>query len=562
LSEPGSKRRRASLRRRAADRPRSELRHGRRRLASVVGLALLAAGCGSAAGGRAAVVPSSRTFIDLVTQLPADLDESGTPGPATQILQSWSSELVRPSPARPGPDAVLPPADSVVPYLAVSWHAGPHGDYTFQLRRGVRGPTGDPFTAADVSWSIARDLATSPVAPFLFSLANLDTRDPVTILGRYAVRINVTAPSPFLLGVLTWFDEGIFDRNLYLAHATASDPWAERWGSTHSATFGAYYVSDFLASRRLVLLANPYSWVRPYYRKVEIKEMSSGGHRLNALLSGSADHTSALDWTSYTQAVEFASASHVSASILQVGPTIESWLLDVSHGPLASVLVRRALSLALERTDLSGRIWAGHAVPDVLSVPAVYGQPQPAGYGVAEARRLLRAAGYAHGFELHVYVGAELGNGDEAKELALLTTQLAQVGITLDATVVYDDDQLLALAEAHKLVSTIEDIAPPLTGAAFLLISGEDASIDPVSPAAADGYRNRELDALLARIRTTPAGPASQRLAARAEQIVNADVPEVNLFELPVQNVTRSDITGYAAYAEPVTYYENLHPSR
>jgi hypothetical protein len=34
----------------------------------------------------------------------------------------------------------------------------------------------------------------------------------------------------------------------------------------------------------------------------------------------------------------------------------------------------------------------------------------------------------------------------------------------------------------------------------------------------------------------------------------------VNLVAIPVQNVTRSNVTGYAAYTQPVTYYENLHP--
>jgi peptide/nickel transport system substrate-binding protein len=523
---------------------------------------LLAGGCVSAGSARGAAVPSSRTFVDLVPQLPADLDESGTPGPATQILQSWSSELVRPSPARPGPRAVLPPANSVVPYLATSWTVGRRGDYTFQLRRGVRGPTGDPFSSADVSWSIERDLATSPVAPFLFSLANLDTRNPVTVLGRYSVRINVTAPSPFLLGVLAWFTGGIYDRNLYLAHATPTDPWAERWGAVHSATFGAYYVSVFTANRRLVLLANPNSWVRPYYRKVEIEQVSNGGHRLAALLDGSADHTSGLNWGDYTQAREFASASHVSVGILQVGPTVESWLLDVATGPFANPLVRRALSLAIERSDLSGRIWAGHATPDVLALPPIYGRAQPAGYDESQARRLLSAAGYRHGLTLRVFVSADLADGDEARELALLGTQLAQVGIVLVPTVVYDEDQLLALQQAHRLSSTIEDLTPALGGSAFALIEHYDPRIDPASPAAADGYDNSALDALLARVQTMPGGAASQRLIARAERIADADLPMVNLFELPVQNVTRTGITGYSAYAQPVTYYEYLHPSR
>jgi peptide/nickel transport system substrate-binding protein len=507
-------------------------------------------------------VPASRTFIDAMPQLPVDLDASGTPGSATDLLQSWSSELVRPAGVRPGPTVTLPPADAVVPYLATSWRADRRGDYTFELRHGVRGATGDPFTAADVAWSIARDLASSPAAPFLFSLANLNMRDPVTILGPYSVRINVTAPSPFLLGVLAWYQEGIYDRKLYLAHATATDPWAERWGSAHSATFGAYYVSQFLTSRRIVLLANPHSWVRPYYRKVEIKQMPDGGHRLSAVLAGSADHTTGLDWMNYTQAQLFASASHVSASILQAGPTVESWFLNVTRGPLANVLVRRALSLAVERSDLSGRIYSGHAQPEVLALPSADGQAQPAGYDLAGARRLLAAAGYSRGLRLHVYVSAELAAGDEAKELALLTTDLAQAGVTLYPTVVYDDDQLLALHQAHQLESTIEDVSPVLGGAAYLLITDDGATIDPVSPAAADGYRDGTLEALLARIQTTPSGPAAQALIRNAERIVNAAVPAINLIELPVQNVTRSDITGYAAYAQPVTYYENLHPAR
>jgi len=501
------------------------------RLAGGICVALLLAGCGSSASGQSASVPRSRTFIDLVPALPSDLDESGTPGTATELLQSWSSELVRPSAAPPGANTVLPGADSVVPYLATSWHESPGGDYTFELRRGVRGSTGDPFTA-------------------------------VTVLGRYAVRINVSAPSPFLLGVLAWYDEGIYDRRLYLAHATASDPWAEHWGATHSATFGAYYVSLFLASRRLVLLANPHSWVHPYYRKVEIKEISSAGHRVAALLRGSADHTSAIDWKDYTDVALYGAASHVSASILQTGPTVESWLLNVARGPLANVLVRRALNLAVERSDLSGAIYYGYATPDVLAVPSDYGQAQPAGYDLAEARRLLAAAGYGKGFKLRVYVDAEIASGDEEKELALLTNQLSEVDVTLEPVVVYNEDQLLAIAQAHRLDSTIEDIAPALGGAGFTLIEDDDPSIDGTSPAAVDGYRNATLEALLARLRTTPVGATSKRILARAEQIVDADVPAVNFFELPVENLTRSDITGYGAYAEPVTYYEYLHPAR
>ncbi|MGH2849810.1 MAG: hypothetical protein ACRDLP_04265, partial [Solirubrobacteraceae bacterium] len=88
-----------------------------RRAAGVV-LAALAALIIAACGGGTHVATSvdSHTFVDLVDALPANLDETGTPDDASaQILPSWMSELVRPASVAPGPSAVLPPDDAVVP---------------------------------------------------------------------------------------------------------------------------------------------------------------------------------------------------------------------------------------------------------------------------------------------------------------------------------------------------------------------------------------------------------------------------------------------------------------
>ncbi len=530
---------------------------------ALLALLVTAAGSSSAAGRSPASTPAStHTYVDLVPALPANLDESATPDAAqSAIVASWSSELVRPRGAPPGPHATLPAADDVVPYLATSWTAGPHGDYTFHLRRGVRSPSGDPFTATDVRWSIRRALAVSPVAPFLLSLANVDPRNPVTILGPFTVRVNVTAPSPFLLAALSWFDEGIYDRNAYLAHASGDDPWAVHWGETHSVTFGAYALSRFTASRAIVLRANPGSWVHPYYTTVEIKQMSSSGDRLRHLLDGSADHTSGLDWSDFGSAGQYAPVDHLSVGILQDGPTVESWLLNLRGSPLSRRDVREALNLAINRSELSGAVYAGYAAPDVLAVPAIDGQPQPSAFDPARARALLARAGYPHGLTLQVDLPTDVGDGSESFEIHVLTEQLAQVGITLVPMVLSNEDQLLELEQTHQLQSTIEDISPILGGAAFLLIQDDDGALDPVSPAADDGYASPQLAALLARVRSAPASPASTRLIARAAGLIESDLPMINLLALPVENISRAGIAGYAAYTVPVTYYELLHPS-
>ncbi len=537
-----------------------------RGVAAVVILVVLAGAWGASAfgaGGRAKPsLAKIHTFIDLVADLPSDLDATGIPETAQIELEpSWSSELVRPAPATPGPNATLPSADAVVPYLATSWQRSPDGDYTFQLRHGVRGPTGDLFTAADVQWSFERALAASPVAPFLLSLANVDTRDPVTILSAFSVRINATAPSPLLLGVLADFDVGIYDRDVYLEHASSGDPWAEQWGVSHSATFGAYFVSKFLPGKRLVLSANPGSWVHPYYTTVDIDQVPDSGTRLADLLDGTADHTTDLQWNDFATAVQDAHGDHLSATILESGPLVESWLLNVAGGPLAKPLVRRALNLAVNRAELNQAIYAGYAAHDALTIPAIYGRSQPVDYDPALARRLFAKAGYPNGLTLHLDVGTDIGDGNGSYEVELLTAQLAQVNVRLLTARLSNPDQMLALEQTHQVPSTIEDIQPLVSGAAFLLLEDDAATLDAASPAAVDGYHDPALAALLTQLRSTPAGPAAQSLVARAAKIVDQDMPVVNLLATPVQNVTRADITGYAAYAVPVTYYEFLHPT-
>lgn len=344
---------------------------------AALGTASVLAGCGgSASSPSAGTALAAHTFVDLVGELPTNLDETGTPDPASAtIVPSWSSELVRPAPAKPGPGAVLPADDAVVPYLATSWQRSPDGSYTFELRRGVRGDSGDLFTATDVRWSLERAVAQSPVAPFLFALAHIDTHDPVTILNPHLVRVNVTSPSPFTLSVLASYDAGIYDSALYRSHATAQDRWAQEWGSTHSASYAAYWVAAFVPRREIVLEANPGFWRHPYYTTVVIRENTSPAARLAAVLAGTATHTSGLDWGDFASGVGEAHADGASATILQTGPAVVGWHLNTASGPLANPQVREAISLGINRDELADSLDKGYAVPSALTIPAASERP-------------------------------------------------------------------------------------------------------------------------------------------------------------------------------------------
>jgi len=530
-------------------------------------LASVAAGCGSgaqASNPTASPQIGAHTFVDLVPGLPSNLDDTGTPDTSSDLLlPSWSGELVRPAGATPGDHAVLAPDDAVVPYLATSWTSEPDGDYVFQLRRGVRGPTGDPFTAQDVRWSLERAIARDPEAPFLYSLAHIDLTDPVTILSTYSVRINVSAPSPFVLSVLAYDDATIYDRSLYLANATPQDPWALAWGATHGASFSAYYVSDYLPRRQIVLAANPGFWRTPWYTQVVIKADSSSGGREEAVLDGTATHTSALDWRDYADAASAAPADGAQASILENGPSVVAWELNVSSGPLAKASVRQAIQLGLERSFIAGALDEGFDEPDSMAVPAAFGQAQSDQFDPEQSRTLLASAGYklVPGITIDVYTDPTVAGGDVGELLNRIFNQMQQIGITLHTVYVDDPDQLLALEAAHRVESTIETITPLLGGAGMLLEQDDNASFDPVSPAALEAENDSSLESTLQQLRSTPPGSAADALIQQAATAADTDLSTIDLVTIPVQNLTRANVVGYRAYTEPVTYYEYLHPA-
>ena len=530
--------------------------------------ALITAGVAACGAGRhttpttATVTVTPRTFVDLVGELPGNLDETATPDAAsTELLPNWSGELVRPASAAPGPDAVLPPDGAVVPYLATSWTVAADGDATFELRHHVFGPTGDPFTAADVRWSLEREIARSPVAPFLLRLAHVNLTDPVTILSPHSVRINVSGPSPFLLSVLASDDATIYDRKVYLAHATRSDPWAQVWGADNSASYCAYYVARFIPGSELLLAANPGFWGHPYYTRVLIKQVPDSGDRVHEVLTGEATHTSNLDWADFAVAANQGPATGVAATILQNGPGVLAWHLNVTRGPLANPLVRQAINIGIDRSELVREsLDDGNAAPAVLTIPAAFGATQPNISDPVQARSLMRAAGYPHAITIDVATNDSVAGNQIYNLLATLRAQLVQIDIILHTVVVDNTDQLLTLEAHHEVESSMETISPLLGGAAFLVEQDANNTLDPVSTAAQEGYRNPALQTVLDQLDTTPAGSAASALAQQAATTLDTALPTINLTYVPVQNVTRADVTGYRAYTQPVTYYEHLHP--
>lgn len=333
----------------------------------------------------------------------------------------------------------------------------------------------------------------------------------------------------------------------------------EAWGSRHSASFGPYWVAWFWQQHEIELDANPGFWRRPYYARVIIRQVSSPAARVAEVMAGAATHTSDLPWGDFGTAVNSPTAAGVRASILQTGPAVIAWHFNLAGGPLAKPLVRQAINLGVNRIEMANALDGGYAAPSPLTIPATFGQPQRPTFDPVQSRSLLRAAGYPQGVTLDIYTNEGQAGGEAFLLLAMLREQMLQIGVILHIKFVDDNDQLLLLEQRHQVESSIDVRAPLLGGAGFLLEETANTRLDPVSPAANQRYASPALQALLDQLRNSLPGPAADALIHQAAALIDMDVPTVNFVALPVQNVTRANVTGYAAYAQPVIYYEYLH---
>ena len=296
-----------------------------------------------------------------------------------------------------------------VPGLALSWSAPDDHTWEFKLRPDVMFSDGSPFTADDVVYSIerVRTLETpSSYATNLRSIVAVTALDPLT------VRITTDRPNAVLPGQLT---------NIFIVSAKAfrAAPLGAIQSGVVSVGTGPFTLETFTRGERLELNRNERYWgTKPAWTHVSERVITNDGSRVAALLAGDLDlidviAPSYVDRLSHTPGVLV--QKHASDRVMFLQPNVRLDRLPLATdqsgaplptNPLRDLLVRRALSLAIDRKALAERAFEGDAIPASQLVPPGFGGYDPSlpvlPYDLARARALLAQAGYAQGFGLTI----------------------------------------------------------------------------------------------------------------------------------------------------------------
>ena len=280
------------------------------------------------------------------------------------------------------------PEMQLEPALAVSWERPDATHLRMRLRSGVRFSDGSSLTADDVvaSFERARGHPRSLVRHYLVGINAIRKESDSSIV------VETAGAAPNLLNRLTFLV--IVPRAL-----TGSEEIVRPVGT------GPYRLVNREADGSLVLEGWP-SWRgTPEISRVILRFRENELEATDLFFSGKADVFRFLPDDQVNEAKRHAGLSAVPQPRLMVQLlAIASRAGGEAGRALADVRVRRALLLACDRAGWIERVYRGNAtVASQYVQPVVFGYDPgvtPLPYDPAEAKRLLREAGFPNGFEV------------------------------------------------------------------------------------------------------------------------------------------------------------------
>jgi peptide/nickel transport system substrate-binding protein len=396
-------------------------------LATVASLLLVAAGGGA---HRAAVHKAKPILTIGISSGPSSLDPAeGAPG-ADSLLDLLSNAAI----------TKQAPGGPVLGDLATTYHyiGSDNRHFMFTLRHDARFSDGSPVDAEAVRTWLRYFLASH--GPEVAALGDVSSID---VIGKWTVELNLAAPNPNLPRVLSQ----AYDCGLVASPRALAAP-----GNLSRISDGAGpYVlvpSATLANKQYTYVPNRYYYDKSAikFRRIVVTVIHDAGSMLRAVDSGAVEVATG-------NLVTASQAAFASLRVLSYRSAWNGLVFVYSSGlpadPLDDVRVRQALNYAVDRQSIAelavgpdvGKYGAPGSIP---AAAALWGAPTSElptidafdekyrtfySYDPARARRLLAAAGYAHG--LRLYVKPLTGTPNASLVLRAITDDLASAGVSV-----------------------------------------------------------------------------------------------------------------------------------
>ena len=312
--------------------------------------------------------------------------------------------------------------------------------YTFTLRRNAKWSDGKTITANDflLSWKrvLTRETA-SPYTNLLYSIKGAEEyyrgkiKDfsgvGVRVIDPFTLEVCLKAPCSYFLDLMAF-------TTLYPVRVDLIEKHKNQWTKPENiVSNGAFVLKKWLPRQKIVLEKNPCYWDRDFVKlsRVTIKPLEDSSTAYKLFLEKE------LHWL---QSVPTGKIDEVKRSPdYYASPFLGTYFyrFNVTRAPFDDVRVRRAFSMAIDRTEITNHLLRGGQKPQSFYCPDVAGYKSKAGLNldIKTARRLLRKAGYGSGGKKFPVVEIIYNTSEAHKMVAeALAQQWKQaLGVTVNA---------------------------------------------------------------------------------------------------------------------------------
>lgn len=486
-------------------------------------------GGGTTAGGGGQPVYGGTLTLDLASQFPHLDPAKAYDTTSDEAVEQFYNTLV----------TYQGTTNNIVPDLATYSVSNDGKVYTFHIK-SAKFWNGDPVTAQSFITEFERVLNNNMqsggqgfIDPLIQGSAAYVAGKATSVSGLKALdantlQITLTHPSATFLYVLAMPFFSAVDPSYIAAHP-------ESYIDTHPMGTGPFELASYTPGKDYVLTKNPNYFVKgiPYLNKIVFNINNSPSAVLFHFEQG---QTGLISWNQTGIPSEdylpLSNNPKYSGDIVKQTEVATNYFgLNCKYGPTANVNVRRALEYAVNKQVIV-RILDGLAVPanQIIppSMPAGYEQTLPAQdqytYDPALAKKLLAQAGYPHGFSTTIYT--DNTSPTDLKIAEAIQQMFAQVGVRAQINQT-SWNTFLTNNETGKqdmfTLAWLEDFPDPSD---FLNTLFNTNQI-PVNNST--NYSNSQVDALLNKGASMPAGTARDNVYKQAQNIILSQAPWIPL---------------------------------
>jgi peptide/nickel transport system substrate-binding protein len=429
-----------------------------------------------------------------------------------------------------------------------------HLVYTYHLRKDALWHDGVPVTSKDVEFSyrVMVDPAINVETRQGWDIVDsVETPDSHTVVFRLSEVYANFAGDCF-------YDESVLPEHL-LAGALGGDFQSDPF-NTAPVGSGPFVFEEWVSGSHITLRANrDYYGEGPFLDSITIRFVPDGDALLMQLESG--------DIMGIDNAPDglLGLAGSLTGTTVYRNPALFNEHLDVNceHPILSDRRVRRAIAVAIDRAEISEKIYGGVWIPAFSDEHPV--SPYHSGYGrtrlkydPAEARQLLDEAGWRDedgdgirerdGDRLEIEIVSTAGRASRERTELVLQEQLAAVGIDLKIrnyhpTVLFaswDDGGILKRGKFDLALYAFLTPPDPST-------KEGSYSIDFIPPRGQNNsrYRDRRLTELLSKGSSTIAFGERKKIYDEVQRILADELPVIPLLWVTQLDAMPADLENY-----------------